>query len=129
MSAERKKVARKGSVPGRVSRLGWLTLAGMVSAAAMQQSVAANPVHPNPTGERDEATVVNRGDVVKLPAPLKRTLGELAEGPHSVLPLQAFAEADKPSQLFQSYLLDTKNFQPNVFTAIVPGRVTVIATR
>jgi len=121
MSAERKKVARKGSVPGRVSRLGWLTLAGMVSAAAMQQSFAANPVHPNPTGERDEATVVNRGDVVKLPAPLKRTLGELAEGPHSVLPLQAFAEADKPSQLFQYYLLDTKNFQPNVFTAIVPG--------
>jgi hypothetical protein len=35
--------------------------------------------------------------------------------------MQAFAEADKPSQLFQYYLLDTSGFEPNVFTAIIPG--------
>ena len=121
MSAHRKKVARTRSVPGRMTQLGWLAFAGLASSAAMQQSFAVNPVHPNPTGEQDEQTVLHRGDVVKLPAPLKRTLGELAENPHSVLPLQVFAEADQPSQLFQYYLLDTKNFQPNVFTAIVPG--------
>jgi hypothetical protein len=33
----------------------------------------------------------------------------------------AFAEADDPSQLFQYYLLDTTEFQPNVFTAAIPG--------
>ena len=52
----------------------------------------------------------------RLPEPLKTRLGKLARPPHSFLPLPAFAEADKPSQLFQYYLLDTNNFQPNVFT-------------
>jgi hypothetical protein len=35
--------------------------------------------------------------------------------------VQVFNEADKPSQLFQYYLLDTNGFQPNEFTAIIPG--------
>jgi len=35
--------------------------------------------------------------------------------------LQAFAEAGKPSQLFQYYLLTTNGFEPNVFTNIIPG--------
>jgi hypothetical protein len=35
--------------------------------------------------------------------------------------MRAFAEADKPSQLFQYYLLDTRHFQPNIFTTIIPG--------
>jgi hypothetical protein len=33
----------------------------------------------------------------------------------------AFAEADDPSQLFQYYLLDTTEFEPNVFTAAIEG--------
>src|SRR5258708_4788348 len=37
------------------------------------------------------------------------------------LPMQAFAEADEASRLFQYYLLDTTGFEPNVFTAIIPG--------
>jgi hypothetical protein len=82
--------------------------------------MAAGP-HPNPTAEQDEATVRNRADVVNLPAPLKDRLGEIAEDPHSYLPLQAFAEADKPSQLFQYYLLDATNFQPNIFTSVIAG--------
>ena len=35
--------------------------------------------------------------------------------------MQAFAEADEPSRLFQYYLLDTTGFESNVFTAIIPG--------
>lgn len=72
-------------------------------------------------GEVDRQAVISRGDVVNLPAPLKNRLGDMAARPHSFLPVTAFAEADDPTQLFQYYLLDTNNFQPNVFTALVPG--------
>ena len=65
--------------------------------------------------------VASRDDVDKLPAELKERLLRLAGRPHSVLPVQAFAEADQPSQLFQYYLLDTAGFEPNVFTTRIPG--------
>ena len=48
-------------------------------------------------------------------------VAQLANRPHTYLPLQVFAEADGASQLFQYYLLDTNGFEPNVFTAIIPG--------
>ena len=96
-------------------------LTGLASVLTLSTSVAAPSPHPNPFAAQDEARVRQRGDVRKLPEPLKRALGELAEEPHSYLPLTAFAEADKPSQLFQYYLLDTRNFQPNVFTTAIPG--------
>jgi hypothetical protein len=79
------------------------------------------PCHPNPNAAADHATVAGRGDIVNLPRPLKDRLVQLAERPHSYLPIQAFAEADGASQLFQYYLLDTTGFEPNVFTAIFPG--------
>ena len=79
------------------------------------------PCHPNPRAASDMETVANRGDIRKLPAPLKERIVRLAGRPHSVLPVQAFAEADKPSQLFQYYLLDTTGFEPNVFTTRIPG--------
>ncbi len=79
------------------------------------------PCHPNPNAAADRNTVATRGDIVKLPEPLQDRLIQLADRPHTYLPLQVFAEADKPSQLFQYYLLDTTGFQPNVFTAIIPG--------
>jgi hypothetical protein len=91
--------------------------AALASAPARAQIIP----HPNPHGERDEAQVMNRRDVRNLPEPLRRRLGELAERPHSQLPLQPFNEADKPSQLFQYYLLDSNGFEPNVFTHIFPG--------
>jgi hypothetical protein len=65
--------------------------------------------------------VANRDDIRKLPAPLKERIVQLAGRPHSVLPVQTFAEADQPSQLFQYYLLDTAGFEPNVFTTRIPG--------
>jgi hypothetical protein len=65
---------------------------------------------------------VTRPDIRQLPRPLRQRLGALAERPHTYLALQVFAEADKPSQLFQYYLLDSKSFEPNVFSAIIPGQ-------
>src|SRR5271165_7598210 len=65
------------------------------------------PCHPNPNAATDSAQVASRGDVVNAPKPLKDRLVQLANRPHSYLPLQVFAEADNTSQLFQYYLLDT----------------------
>ena len=79
------------------------------------------PCHPNPTALADEAALRARGDIVYLPGPLKDRLAQLANRPHTYPPMQAFSEADRPSQLFQYYLLDTSSFEPNVFTAIIPG--------
>src|SRR5262245_62119807 len=107
---------------GFLSRM--LRFASPVVAAATLAASAAHaqtPAHPNPFAARDVAFVTHRGDVRHLPLPLKNRLGELAARPHSVLPVQAFAEADQPSQLFQYYLLYSKSFQPNVFSAVIPG--------
>lgn len=79
---------RRG-IPGRATRPTLFALASLGCAALPLPSNAVNPVHPNPTAEQDEATVVNRGDVVNLPAPLKRVLGELAEESHTYLPLRS----------------------------------------
>jgi hypothetical protein len=35
--------------------------------------------------------------------------------------MPVFAEADSPSRLFEYYLLDTKGFEPNVFTTTIAG--------
>ena len=77
--------------------------------------------HPNPNAAQDMQTVRNRVDVKNLPAPLQNRLADIAGRPHSYLPVQAFAEANLSSQLFQYYLLDTTGFEPNVFTAVIPG--------
>src|SRR5262245_3748364 len=79
------------------------------------------PCHPNPRIAADREAVLNRGDIRQLPQLLEDRLAELAGRPHSQLPTQAYAEADKPSQLFQYYLLDTNGFEPNPFTSRIPG--------
>ncbi len=65
--------------------------------------------------------VAFRPDVRNLPLPLRLRLVEIAIRPHTSVSQIAFSEADDPSQLFQYYLLDTTEFQPNVFTARIPG--------
>src|SRR5229473_93630 len=95
-------------------------LAALLSATSYAEQ-PPSPCHSNPQAAQDEATVRNRGDVSQLPAPLTDRLAQLANRPHSILPLQVFAEADPPSQLFQYYLLDTSGFEPNVFTKLFPG--------
>lgn len=79
------------------------------------------PCHPNPNAAADAKAVLSRGDIVNLPGDLKDRLQILAERPHSVLPVQTFAEADGPSRFFQYYLLDTNNFEPNVLTKRFAG--------
>src|SRR6266566_4836842 len=87
------------------------------------------PCHPNPQATLDMATVATRGDINSLPGPLKQRLVRQAGRPHSQLPTQAYAEAHfdtspfkpKPSQLFQYYLLESRGFEPNPFTAIFSG--------
>ena len=95
-----------------------LALGSLTTAYAEQPP---SPCHPNSNAAADRDTVANRGDIAKLPDPLKERLIRLADRPHTYLPLQAFAEADHSSQLFQYYLLDTEGFEPNVFTTIFPG--------
>ena len=79
------------------------------------------PCHPNPHAAEDKERIHNRGDIRHLPDALQDVLENLAVRPHSVLPVQARAEADKPSQLFQYYLLDSHGFEPNVFTKQITG--------
>jgi hypothetical protein len=90
-----------------------------VSSARAEQPPA--PCHPNPNAAADRNTVATRDDVKNLSTPLQDRLIQLADRPHTYLPLQVFAEADGASQLFQYYLLDTTGFEPNVFTTIFPG--------
>jgi hypothetical protein len=79
------------------------------------------PCHPNPQAAADVAALHNRGDVKSLPGPLQNRLERMASRPHTYLPLQVYAEADKPSMLFQYYLLDTTGFEPDPFTARLAG--------
>ena len=92
------------------------------SAGAQDADVAAQPASSNQGSNQGEAhALLGRADIRQLPAPLKRALSVMAARPTTFGPMRAFAEADTPSQLFQYYLLDTRNFQPNVFTATIPG--------
>jgi hypothetical protein len=104
----------------------WTTLLAGVSALTLNFAYAKQPqlpapCHSNPHAAEDREAVLNRGDVRNLPDPLRNRLAELAARPHSQLPTQAYAEADQPSQLFQYYVLDTNNFEPNPFTSTIAG--------
>jgi hypothetical protein len=79
------------------------------------------PCHSNPHAALERALLLVRGDIRHLPVPLIKTLDRLADRPHTFMPMQAFAEADLPSQLFQYYLLDSNGFEPNPFTARITG--------
>jgi hypothetical protein len=103
----------------------WVSVLAILTLVTFTQSPAyaeqpPPPCHPNPNAAQDVATVTGRDDIANLPAPLKDRLAQLADRPHSVLPLQVYAEADGSSQLFQYYLLDTAGFEPNVFTTRIP---------
>jgi hypothetical protein len=70
-----------------------------------------------------------RGDIAPLQRtgatrPLLERLATLDCSPHSIPPLQVFAEANpntRKSQLFMYYLLDNTTFQPSVFTTSIKG--------
>ncbi|MCP2337623.1 hypothetical protein [Actinomadura rupiterrae] len=99
----------------------------MVAAVAAAVLGAGLAVHAGVASGADSTDFPHRGDIVSLPKDLKDRLIEQAGRPSTYQPMQAFAEATnadgspKPSQLVQYALLDTKNFQPNQFTSIIPG--------
>src|SRR5947208_8892593 len=106
-----------------------LTVIALATLAQAKQQQPSPPCHPNATADMDMAVVRDRGDIRRLPGPLRDRLVQLAGRPHSQLPTQAYAEAHfdkppfkpKPSQLFQYYLLDTTGFEANPFTSLIPG--------
>ena len=103
---------------------GLTALAPIVTSAQGQGGVSESPRGRSVRTRRPQNETrqfARRGDIRQLPRLLQARLIELAARPHSYLPLTAFSEADEPSRLFQYYLLDTLNFQPNVFTATIPG--------
>jgi hypothetical protein len=110
-----------GARLARLSTALTLTIAAVLGSSGARAEQPPPPCHPNPTAAADEAAVRGRGDIVNLPGELQDRLAQLANRPHTYLPLQVFNEADEASQLFQYYLLDTNGFEPNVFTAIIPG--------
>ena len=103
------------------ARLVWFCAVLALTASAVVPAGLAKAAQAPPCHPANSEDISARGDIVNLPADLKARLIELATRPHTYVPLQAFAEADSPSQLFQYYLLDTTGFEPNVFTAIIPG--------
>ncbi len=117
----REVAVRSGAIAG--IGLWKAAIAGLMLAlcATPIARAAEQKCHTNPNAAADMQTVFNRVDIKSLPTALKNRLVEIAGRPHSVLPVQAFAEADKSSQLFQYYLLDTSGFEPNVFTAVIHG--------
>ena len=106
--------------PRLVKRARLFTLTAL-SLTAVAMMTAAHGGPNSGRGSSDAAQVRNRGDVRQLPDALKERIVELARRPHTFTPITAFSEAVDPSRLFQYYLLDTRNFQPNVFTATIPG--------
>jgi hypothetical protein len=103
--------------------------------AANAQQVCPNP-HPVPpqinpdTGAMCHPSactpnLCSRGDIFPLSTPQTQALQDrlvlLDCSPHSIAPLQVFAEADNKSLLFQYYLLDSTGFQPSVLTTKIPG--------
>src|SRR5882724_7460895 len=86
------------SAAGTIAWTFLLAILGLVAVSARQgyAEQPPPPCHPNPRAPVDMVTVANRDDVRQLPAPLKQRLVQLAGRPHSVLPVQAFNEADKP---------------------------------
>ena len=78
-------------------------------------------VSPSFANELEVSQLLQREDIKSLPEPLQARLVQLIEQPHAFPAVPAFNEAANPSLLFQYYLLDQTSFQPNVFTAAIPG--------
>ncbi len=95
-----------------------LVLFGALLALALAAAFAALAMD---TSAAPGNGIIGRADIRNLPDPLKSRLVELANRPNTFEPARAFSEAASPSKLFQYYLLDTKGFQPNVFTSTIPG--------
>jgi len=99
-----------------------------LGARADQTCPSPTPVPPNGTCHPSMCTpgFCARGDIAPLSAvpALQNRLVTIDCSPHSIAPLQVFAEATPPAGnglLFQYYLLDSTGFQPSVFTTSIPN--------
>ena len=119
-TSQRKSVGRSELQIACRAALARSALVGILGLAVMPLCNADGAPAQDPDTQSAQA-LSTRPDLQHLPAPLLQRLGELSGHPHTFNPMRAFAEADKPSQLFQYYLLDSKGFQSNIFTSIVPG--------
>ena len=121
-----KPLKRLGDREGRIFRPGPTGPQGPQGPAGPQGPQGpAGPAGPSGGSAGGEVSEIDmfrdRGDIAPLPERLKDRLIELATRPHSLIPLPAFSEADDPGTLFAFYLLDTTAFEPNPFTAAIPG--------
>jgi len=99
-------------------------IAVVAAVAALGGAMATNAAISNasPSGHSGaDSAFEKRGDIRNLPDALQDRLELLANRPSTFPPMTAFSEAPTPSKLFQYYLIDTKHFQPNVFTTTIPG--------
>src|SRR5215813_11352048 len=107
-----------------------LTSLAPAPARAAQTCPAPTAVPPLGTCHPSACTpgFCTRGDIGPLAGELQTQelqdrLVTLDCSPHSIPPLQVFAEADpvtSKSRLFMYYLLDSNGFQPSVFTTRIP---------
>src|SRR5712671_2973169 len=74
----------------RLSSALTLTIAAVLGNSSARAEQPQPPCHPNPTAAADEAAVRGRGDIAKLPGELQDRLAQLANRPHTYLPLQVF---------------------------------------
>jgi hypothetical protein len=110
-----------------------LALTMLIPATAMAAQTCPAPTPVPPLGNCHPSVCTpgfcSRGDIAALasePATqaLQDRLVTLDCSPHSVAPVQVFAEADpvtRKSSLFQYYLLDSTGVQPSVFTTKITG--------
>jgi hypothetical protein len=127
---------------GRTRRVPFLVALGLailIPAAARAAQTCPSPTPVPPQVDPDSGKMCNpsactpgfctRGDIAPLAShaatlPLQNRLVTLDCSPHSIAPVQVFAEADpvtRKSSLFQYYLLDSTGFQPSVFTTKITG--------
>lgn len=93
----------------------------VASSAASDQSDQSDQNEAQPEKILEALEFQERPDIEDLPRALRRRLTTLARRPNTYTPMRVFAEAQKPSRLFQYYLLDTRGFQRNVFTTQIVG--------
>jgi hypothetical protein len=118
---------------GKASLLAALGLVALIPATAWAGQTCPAPTAVPPLGSCHPSACTpgfcTRGDIGPLASeletqPLQDRLVTLDCSPHSIPPLQVFAEADpitSKSRLFMYYLLDNTGFQPSVFTTTIPG--------
>jgi len=118
---------------GRALLVAVCGLTSLVSVPARAAQTCPAPTAVPPMGSCHPSACTpgfcSRGDIAPLasqPAtqPLQDRLVTLDCSPHSIAPVQVFAEADpvtRKSRLFMYYLLDNTSFEPSVFTTRIPG--------